>query len=162
LREEERRFIAAALIALERIVEVGAVDRDVRVDRPLARDDQAEAIRLLHDGRRQLHELREITAAYREILDRPLGNRRARRRADAVEQRRGGHEHRLGHRAWRQRQREALGFADGELHTSRCVPSGILKRRLDRVHTDRQRRSANVPWNPSLLCERPVWPRVAR
>src|SRR5207249_2582402 len=38
LREEEHPLVAAALIALQRIVEVDAVDGDVRVDRSLARD----------------------------------------------------------------------------------------------------------------------------
>src|ERR1700704_1704523 len=42
--EEKYRIIAAALVALQWIVEVGAIERNVRIDRPLARDHQAIAV----------------------------------------------------------------------------------------------------------------------
>ena len=54
----------------KRVVEVGAVDGDVRVDRSLAGDDEAVAIGFLRDGRRQLGELGEIAAADRQIRHR--------------------------------------------------------------------------------------------
>jgi len=51
LREEEDPFVAAPLVPLERVVEVGAVEGHVRVDGSLACDDEAVAVRFLDDGR---------------------------------------------------------------------------------------------------------------
>ena len=52
LVERERRALAAALLAEERVVEVGAVHRDVVVDALLAVDADLVAVRPLHDRRR--------------------------------------------------------------------------------------------------------------
>src|SRR5689334_12271564 len=43
-REEKYRVIAAALVALQRIVEVGAIERNIGIDGPLAGDHQAVAV----------------------------------------------------------------------------------------------------------------------
>src|SRR5262245_27814026 len=47
LREEEGRLVAAALVALQRIVEVSTINGHVRVDRPLSGNHQPEPIGLL-------------------------------------------------------------------------------------------------------------------
>ena len=48
--EGEGRPLAAALLAEERVVEVGAVHRDVVVDALLAVDRELVAVGALHDG----------------------------------------------------------------------------------------------------------------
>ena len=117
LREEEHRLVPAALVALQRVVEVGAVDRYVRVDRPLTGDDHPRAVGLLDDGRRQLRELGEAPSSNRQVVDRRQRDVRARGLAREVEHRRGcRYGDRLGHSGHRQRQRQAGGFADTEQH----------------------------------------------
>ncbi len=62
--EGEGRPLAAALLAEERVVEVGAVHRDVVVDALLAVDRELVAVRALHDAdaRRELGEVEEVAA----------------------------------------------------------------------------------------------------
>ncbi len=69
LGEEEDPFVAAALVALQGIVEVGAVDGDVGVDRALAGDDEAGAVRFLDDRRREQDEVGEVPAPRGQVGD---------------------------------------------------------------------------------------------
>ena len=80
--EGEGRALAAALLAEERVVEVGAVDRDVVVDALLAVDRELVAVRALHDGDagRELGEVEEVAAVVRQALDRRLVDARRRPR----------------------------------------------------------------------------------
>ena len=70
--EREGGPLAAALLAEERVVEVGAVDGDVVLDALLAVDRKLVAVGTLHDrdARRQLREVEEVAAVVREALDR--------------------------------------------------------------------------------------------
>ncbi len=69
LGEEEDALVAAALVALERVVEVGAVDGDVGVDRALPGDDEAGPVRFLDDRRREQDEVGEVPAPRGQVGD---------------------------------------------------------------------------------------------
>src|SRR6478672_4735645 len=69
-RKEEDRIVTAALVALQWVVEVGAVKRDVRIDGPLTGNHQAVTVRFLVDVRRELHKVRESTTANRRRSNR--------------------------------------------------------------------------------------------
>src|SRR5262249_24833091 len=79
LREEKCRFIrsAAARAALERIVEVHTVNRDVGVDRTLPIDHNSVTIAFLRRVRRKLDEFREVAATDRQVFNRSLTDRDA-------------------------------------------------------------------------------------
>ena len=72
--EGEGRALAAALLAEERVVEVGAVHGDVVGDALLAVDGQLVAVGALHDGHagRELREVEEVAAVVRQAAERLL------------------------------------------------------------------------------------------
>ena len=81
--EGERRPLAAALLAEERVVEVGAVHRDVVVNTALSRDSELVPIGALHDGDvgRQQGEVEVVAAVVGQARHR--WRRQARRILDA-------------------------------------------------------------------------------
>ena len=140
LREEEHRLVAAALIALQRVVEVGAIDGDVRVDRALARDHHARPIRFLHQRRRQLRELRERAAANRQVINGLQRDVRAGGLRRGVEEHRARRDrHRFRHGADRQLQRQGRHFADAELNARQGKRREARDRGLHRVGADGHR-----------------------
>ena len=85
--ERERRALAAALLAEEGIVEVGAVHRDVVVDAALAADADLVAVGALHDRhvRRERREVEDVAPVVRQSLhglDAEPGGRLRRRHVD--------------------------------------------------------------------------------
>ena len=74
LGEEEGGLVATALISLEAIVEVSAVDGDIAVDRALPGEDEASAIGFLHDAGGELDEFDEVATAHRQGVDSLFGN----------------------------------------------------------------------------------------
>ena len=70
--EGEGRALAAALLAEERVVEVGAVDRHVVVNALLAADADLVAVRALHDGhvRGQRREIEDVAAVVGQAFHR--------------------------------------------------------------------------------------------
>ena len=134
LREEEHAFVAAALVSLQRVVEIGAVDGDVRVDRSLTGDDETVPIAFLRDGRRQLHELGEVASADWQHLDGVRSHDRARRGVVLVEPR---HARRDGDRLRYvgnfQAEVERLGRADRQANRVLFDVTESLRRHIDHV-----------------------------
>jgi hypothetical protein len=127
--ERERGTLAAALLAEERIVEVGAVDGDVVGDALLSVDRKLVAVRPLHDGHagRELGELEEVAAVVRQIGDRFLAEPRGPFRARRFDERRlGGDDDLFRDRGLRQRELDGARLADAELdalHRLRIQPA---------------------------------------
>ena len=140
LGKEEHRVVAAALVALQRVVEIGAVDRDVRVDGPLAGNDEAVAIGLLRDRRRQLHELGEVASTDRQIRH---GARADDRRGGGlvfVEQRRRGRDRDgLDDAGDLEAEVDRFGRTDAQAHGFPPGPCETRRRRLHEVGADRHR-----------------------
>src|SRR5258708_23772924 len=62
-REEKNGVVAAALIALQWIIEVGAIQRNIGVDGTLPGDDKPVAVRFLVNAWRHLHKVRKSAPA---------------------------------------------------------------------------------------------------
>ena len=134
LREEEHAFVAAALVSLQRVVEIGAVDGDVRVDRSLTGDDQTVPIAFLRDGRRQLHELGEVASPDWQHLDGVRSHDRARRGVVLVEPRHARRDgDRLRHVGDFQAEVERLGRADRQANRVLFDVTESLRRHIDHV-----------------------------
>ncbi len=69
--ESERRPLATPLFAEERVVEVGAVHRDVVVNPSLSANADLVAVRALHDGHvgRERREVEDVATVVRQTLD---------------------------------------------------------------------------------------------
>ena len=134
LRKEEHAFVAAALVSLQRVVEIGAVDGDVRVDRSLTGDDETVPITFLRDGRRQLHELGEVASADWQHLDGVRSHDRARRGVVLVEPRHARRDgDRLRHVGDFQAEVERLGRADRQANRVLFDVTESLRRHIDYV-----------------------------
>ncbi len=162
--ERERRPLAAALLAEERIVEVGAVHRHVVLDAALTRHRQLVAVRALHDrhvGREQ-GEVQEIAAVVGETRHRLHRQRRGCLHARRIHRclLRLHHHRRQLHRAELQRQVHRLAHPhrdarpgrlaeaeraggdavgaerqqEGDEHTALVALDGAFKVGLDVVH----------------------------
>ncbi len=98
--EGEGRPLAAALLAEEGVVEVGAVDRDVVLDALLAVDRELLAVRALdqRDSRGELGQLEEIAAVVGDAVEHLAVDLDRVRRAGGLDQRafRGHHDRFLG------------------------------------------------------------------
>src|SRR5258708_16935610 len=64
-RKEKNGVVAAALIALQWIIEVRAIQRNIGVDGALPGDDKPVAVRFLVNARRHLHKVGESPATAR-------------------------------------------------------------------------------------------------
>ncbi len=69
LRKEERSILCATFTALQRIVEVGAIDSRAEGVGALAIDDQPSGVGSRLDAGRQLPELAEVAVAIGKIGD---------------------------------------------------------------------------------------------
>ena len=117
--EGERRALAAPLLAEERVVEVGAVHRDVVVDAALAADADLVAVGPLHDGDvgRQRGEVEDVAAVVGQPLHRLHAQPGGRLRLRHIHRRLGGRDGDLLqlHRLRRQREGEVHRLAQSEL-----------------------------------------------
>ena len=140
--EREGRPLAAALLAEEGVVEVGAVHRDVVVDAALAAHADLVAVGALHDGhvRRESGVVEDVASVVRQSLDRLHAQPGRALRLGHVHRRRlGGRRHLLElHRLGRQREGQVDRLTEAQGHVG---PLGRLEAECagrHRVGTDAQ------------------------
>ena len=146
--ERERRTLSAALLAEERIVEVGAVDGDVVRDSLLSVDRQLIAVGSLHDRHagRELREVEEVASVVRQSTHRFLIDARRSFSPGGFDQRRlRGDDDLLGHGGLLHLQRNGERLSEAEVETFDDLRGEAFQRRFCFIWTEREQDAAIPP-----------------